>query len=441
MRNTADFYPARGRVILHVDMNAFYCSVHEAENPEAYRNRPTAVAGSVELRKGVIVTCSYTARKMGISTGMTVSQGLKKCPELIVIQPDFHLYRKYSRAFMDIAYEYTPLLQAVSIDECYLDITGSKQFGTPLEIANEIQQRIKHELGLPCSIGIAPNKLLAKMASDMKKPNGLTVLRIRDVPGLLWDKPCGNLFGIGKKTAEKLKQMRIYTIGQLAAADERKLIERFGVAGAWMKRAANGIDDSPVSEEREQNKSIGHTTTLPHDVSRMEEVQRILLNIADQVARRLRRQKLMAQTIQITIRTPDMKTITRSQSLGTVTEQAEEIYREACELYRRHFREDKPVRLLGITLQNLVPKEESALQLDLFDYEQQPKKESLTRTMDMLRDKFGENAVLTAGMLTDDPSALIRNYKIRGTSLQTDFLHDNPKQREQPVNDHDSQLE
>lgn len=435
MKNAADYYPARGRVILHVDMNAFYCSVHEAEEPEKYRNRPTAVAGSVELRKGVIVTCSYTARKRGISTGMTVSQGLKKCPELLVIQPDFHLYRKYSRAFMDIAYEYTPLLQAVSIDECYLDITGSKQFGTPLEIAAQIQQRIKNELDLPCSIGVAPNKLLAKMASDMKKPNGITVLRIRDVPRLLWDKPCNELFGVGRKTAEKLKKMRIYTIGQLAAADENKLIERFGVAGAWMKRAANGIDESPVNDEREKNKSIGHTTTLPADISRMEDVQRVMLNLADQVARRLRRQQLMAQTVQITIRTPDMKTITRSQSLETVTEQAEEIYREACELYRRHWNEDKPVRLLGITLQNLVPKEEAALQLDLFDYEQQPKKESLTRVMDMLRDKFGENAVLTAGMLTDDPSALIRDHKIRGTSLQTDFL------REQRGNHPDSRLE
>lgn len=425
--NIDKYYPARGRVVLHIDMNAFYCSVHEAEEPEKYRNRPTAVAGSVELRKGIIVTCSYAARKRGISTGMTVAQGLKKCPELILIKPDFHLYRKYSRAFMDIAYGYTPLLQAVSIDECYLDITGSKQFGTPLDIAHEIQARVADELGLPCSIGIAPNKLLAKMASDMKKPRGITVLRIRDVPALLWDKPCGELFGIGRKTAEKLKRLRIHTIGQLAAADERLLIEKFGVAGSWMKRAANGIDDSPVREERDKNKSIGHTTTLPRDVTQTEEVQRVLLNLADQVTRRLRRQNLVAQTVQITIRTPDMKTITRSQSLDTVIERAEDVYREACELYRRHWNEGKPIRLLGITLQNLVAKEESAVQLDLFNYEEQPKKESLTKTMDLLRDKFGENAVLTAGMLTDDPSALIRNHKIRGTSLQTDFLRE-PKE-------------
>lgn len=424
MRNVEDYYPAKGRVILHIDMNAFYCSVHEAEEPDKYMNKPTAVAGSVELRKGVIVTCSYAARRIGISTGMLVSQALKICPDLIVIAPNFHLYRKYSKAFMNIAYGYTPLLQAVSIDECYLDISGSKQFGTPLEIAKEIQERIMIELGLPCSIGIAPNKLLAKMGSDMKKPNGITVVRIRDVPRLLWDRPCSEMYGIGKKTAEKLQRMGIYTLGQLAGTDERVLSERFGVMGLWMKQAAYGIDDSPVKEDQGKNKSVGHTTTLPRDISSMEDVSRVMLNLADQVARRLRRQHMMAQTVQITIRTPDMKTITRSQTLDRVTENMDDIYREACKLYRRHWKEDRPVRLLGITLQNLVPKEESALQLDLFDYEKQPKKEQLTKAMDMLRDKFGENAVLTAGMLGDDPSTLIRNHKIRGTSLQTDFLRE-----------------
>ncbi|MBU5671447.1 DNA polymerase IV [Paenibacillus brevis] len=417
-----EYYPSRGRVVLHIDMNAFYCSVHEADEPEKYKGIPTAVAGSVELRKGVIVTCSYAARRLGVSTGMTVSQGLKKCPKLVVIQPDFHLYRKYSRAFMDIAYSYSPLLQAVSIDECYLDITGSRQFGTPLDIAREIQTRIREELGLPCSIGIAPNKLLAKMASDMKKPNGLTVLRIRDVPEILWNRPCQEMFGIGRKTAEKLKTLRIHTIGQLAAADEDMLVQRFGIAGSWMKQAANGLDDSPVKDDREKNKSVGHTTTLPKDLTDIQDIHRVFLNLADQVTRRLRRQVMMAQTVQITIRTPDMRTITRSKSLETVTDRMDEVYREACDLYHKHWKSERPVRLLGITLQNLVDKEESALQLDLFDYSEQPKKEALTKTMDLLRDKFGESAVLTAGMLTEDPSALIRNHKIRGTSLQRDFL-------------------
>ena len=417
-----EYYPARGRVILHVDMNAFYCSVHEAEEPEVYRGRATAVAGSVELRKGVIVTCSYAARAKGIRTGMTVRQALRIDPDLVLIRPNFHLYRKYSQAFMNIAYEYSPLLEATSIDECYLDITGSKQFGTPLEIAEEIQTRIREELGLPCSIGIAPNKLLAKMGSDLKKPNGISVLRIREVPQLLWHRPCKELFGIGSKTAEKLRKLNIRTIGELAKADENLLTSAFGVNGRWMKQAANGIDHSLVTAEREQSKSIGHTTTLPEDITEAESARRIFLNLSDQVARRLRRQGLMAGGVQITLRTPDMKTITRSRHLDVPTENTEDIYREACLLYEKHWGAGRPLRLLGVTLQQLTAKEESAIQLDLFDYEKQPKKESLTRVMDQLRDKFGENAVLTAGMLGDDPSALIRNHKVRGTSLQMDFI-------------------
>lgn len=422
MENVKDYYPVKGRVILHVDMNAFYCSVHAAERPDLYAGKPTAVAGSSEKRKGVIVTCSYEARKLGISTGMVVNQGLRKCPELIVITPDFHLYRKYSKAFMKIAYEYTPELEATSIDECYLDITGSKQFGTPIQIAEEIQRRINEELGIPCSIGIAPNKLLAKMGSDMKKPNGITVLRLRDVEKILWSKPCAELFGIGQKTAEKLRKLNIMTIGQLAKANEQMLKDYFGVLGTWMKQAANGISHSPVLADREPNKSIGHTTTLPEDISNENDINRVLLNISDQVGRRLRRQGMMAGGIQITIRTPDMKTITRSHALQVPTDYDKDIYKEAVNLFYRQFGVGKPIRLLGITLQNLIPKSESVVQLDLFDYQEQPKKESLIKVMDTLRDKFGENAVVTAGMIGDDPSTLIRNYKSRGTSLQKDNL-------------------
>lgn len=415
-------YPAKGRVILHVDMNAFYCSVHEAEEPDLYKDKPTAVAGSVELRKGIIVTCSYAARAVGVKTGMTVRQAMKLCPKLTIIQPDFYLYRKYSRGFLEIARQYTPLVEVISIDECYLDITGSKIFGSPLEIAAIIQNRIRTEWSLPCSIGIAPNKLLAKMASDMKKPNGMTVLRIRDVQKLLWDKPCDVLFGIGKKTAEKLIRLNIRTIGQLAAAEESLLAKQFGMVGSWMKAAAHGIDHSEVNPDRERNKSIGHTTTLPNDVTAREDVHRVMLNLADQTGRRLRRQKLMATTVQITIRRPDMTTITRSNTFRVPTHSTDDIFHEACRLFDEHWPGRDPVRLLGITLQNLSPQDETAVQLDLFNYEQQPRKEALTKTMDLLRDKFGENAVLTAGMLGDDPSALIRNKRLRGTSLEKDDL-------------------
>ena len=427
--NVKDAYPVNGRVILHIDMNAFYCSVHEAEEPEKYKGKPIAVAGSVELRRGIIVTSSYAARSSGVKTGMQVREAMRLCPELMLLAPDFDLYRSYSLKFMAMASEYSPLVETVSIDECYVDITGSKLFGTPLDIATAIQQRIRNQLGLPCSIGIAPNKLLAKMASDMKKPNGISVLRIRDVPKVLWPKPCSELFGIGSRTGEKLAKLNIHTIGELAKADERMLQTSFGVYGAWMKQAANGIDHAPVNPTKEQSKSIGHTTTLPKDFIDEADIAKVFLNLSDQVCRRMRRQGLIASTIQITIRDPAMKTITRSHTLDAPTEHAAEVYREACRLFREHWTLGKPVRLLGVTLQGLIAKDESALQLDLFDYEKQPSKEKLNEAMDRLRDKYGENAVLTAGMLSDDPSALIRDHKRRGTSLQMDHLR--PSKREQ----------
>src|SRR5690606_29208050 len=257
------------------------------------------------------------------------------------------------KRFMRIALCYSPLVEQMSIDECYIDITGSKQFGTPLHIAGELQQRIADELALPCSVGVAPNKLLAKMASDMKKPGGITVLRLRDVPKLLWDKPCSHLFGIGQRTADKLARLHIYTLGQLAHADASLLAKHFGVLGPALIDYANGRDDAPVNPDKGPNKSIGHTTTLPHDFTELADIQRVLLNLADQTARRLRRQQHLAHTVQLTIRDPGMKTITRSTTIDSPTEDAQVVYKEACALFRKHWPSGNPVRLLGISLHNL----------------------------------------------------------------------------------------
>ncbi len=418
----------KNRVILHIDMNAFYCSVHEAVEPEKYKGKSIAVAGSEELRKGVIVTSSYTARANGVKTGMLVSQGRKLDPNLIIIPPNFDLYRHYSREFMKIVYQFSPMIEEASIDECYLDISGSSQFGHPLEIAEKIQQQIKDQLGLPCSIGIGPNKLLAKMGSDMKKPNGITILRKREFPKLFWSKPTNALFGIGKRSAERLEKLGIKTIGELAQADEERLKKEFGILGAHLKNSANGVDHSPVVVETEANKSIGHTTTLPKDIRNLKEAYSVFLGLADQVTRRMRKQQLLSSTIQITIRYSDRKTITRSITIEQPTEEMNTVYKVACQLFDQ-FWNSEPVRLLGITLQNLRIKEETGIQLDIFNYQEQPKKESLNKIMDQLRDKYGENTIITAGMKGIESGERLRNTKARGTSLQKDYLKLNPIQK------------
>jgi len=412
------FYPTKGRVILHVDMNAFYCSVHAAHEPILYADKPTAVSGSVEKRKGIIITCSYEARSKKIKTGMTVKEALRYCPELILIPPDFSLYRTYSKRFIEIARQYTPIVEVVSIDECYMDITGSKLLGTPLDIAQSLQKQIKEQLNIPCSIGIAPNKLLAKMASDMKKPNGLTVLRLRDVKDKLWHQPCQYLFGLGPKTAEKLKRINIHTIGQLAQSDVKVLTDLFGVYGNWLFRAANGHDDSEVKAEVEQSKSIGHATTLPADITELDDINRILLSIADQVGRRMRKQKLLAKTIQLTIRRPDMSTIQRSVTIQAPTHNMDIIAHEAKKLLLNNWNIGEPIRLLGISASNLVAEAEAVVPLDLFDYEEEPKKEALIKVMDELRDKYGENTIVKAGMLQSEIGARLRDKKRHGTSLE-----------------------
>jgi len=392
----------KGRVILHIDMNAYFCSVHEAVEPDKYRGKSNAVAGNEDDRRGVIVTCSYAARSKGIRTGMIVSQAKKLDPELIIINPDFTLYNHFSKEFMNIAYQYSPLLEPASIDECYLDISGSSQFGHPVKIAEAIQTSIMEQLALPCSIGIGPNKFLAKMASDMKKPNGITVLRIRDFPKHFWDKPTRELYGVGKRLSERLESLGIKTIGQLAKADEQLLIKEFGVLGPQLVAKANGIDNAPVIADVEKSKSIGNTTTLPKDILALEEARQVFINLVDQVTRRLRKQSMVTKTIQITIRYSDRKTITRSTTFDQPTENSSDIYQTAVKLFTDYWSR-KPVRLLGVTLQNLIPKEEATLQLDLFNYEQQFKNESLNKTVDQLRDKYGENALIVASMVKAAP--------------------------------------
>jgi DNA polymerase IV len=420
------------RTVLHVDMNAFYCSCHAAAEPERYKGRPTAVAGSPETRHGVVVTASYEARRLGVRATMTVAEAIRCCPQLILIHPDFELYRSYSKKVFSLVREYTPQVEIFSIDECWADITGSGQFGTPLDIATTIQRRLAEELGLPCSIGIAPNKFLAKMASDFRKPMGITELWQEDVPNLLWPLPVAQMFGIGARTAERLQRLGIKTIGDLARADAARLQKLFGKRAFAMVRLANGEDDSPVNPEPEPLKSIGHSITLAQDVTDTEELCTVLMNLADQVGRRVRKHQMVGRTVQITIRYANRETITRARTLASPTCVTERIYETARDLLLRHRRRDRAVRLLGVSLGQLQPEssaEPAAVQLSLFaDLEpaaeqvRDARLKKLDEVTDALRNKFGEDIVIRGRMLTRHESNQIRNHKIRGTSLQKDTL-------------------
>ncbi|WP_070121618.1 DNA polymerase IV [Bacillus marinisedimentorum] len=418
-----EMYPKKGRVILHVDMNSFYASVEMAHDP-SLKGKPLAIAGNAEERKGIIVTSSYEARAKGVKTTMPLWEAKKLCPQLIVKRPNFNRYREASLRMFEILAKYAALVQPVSIDEGYLDISGSSHLGSPLEIANHIQAEIKETLDLPCSIGIAPNKFLAKMASDMKKPMGITVLRKRDVPEVLWPLKVEEMYGIGSRTAVKLNGIGIRLIGDLAKADEYQLKQLLGINGERLKSRANGIDHSAVDPDAvAEFKSIGNSTTLPEDTTNPTVIYKTIRELSTSVARRMARKQVVSSNIQVMIRYHDRKTVTRSRKLDTTVMKEEEIAEQAIRLFDEHWNE-KPIRLLGVTAQDLSEKAEAYKQLDLFSYEKEAKDEPLYSAMSKLQDKYGK-PVVRRGL---DPSAARKPAEEenphKGTSFNKDFLRD-----------------
>ncbi|UOQ85941.1 DNA polymerase IV [Gracilibacillus salinarum] len=361
------WYPKNGRVILHVDMNSFYASVEMVDHPEL-RGKPLAIAGNPDERKGIIVTSSYEARSKGVKTTMSLWEAKKRCPDLIVRRPNFPRYREVSSQLFRILEDYTPYVEPVSIDEAFMDITDSYDLGSPIEIAEAVQQHVANDLQLPCSIGIAPNKFLAKMASDMKKPNGITILRKRDVAAKLWPLPIEEMYGIGKKTAEKLRRYDINSIEDLVETDTMMLKGLLGVNGEKLKTRALGEDPRPVDPERASSfKSIGTSRTFPQDIGEYDLLSAQLHQLAESVTNRLRRKSALGNTIQLTIRYNDRKTITRRTKINQYIETAADIYFYSERLLEDHWN-GTPVRLLGITVQNAVKKDDITYQMNLFEY-------------------------------------------------------------------------
>lgn len=409
------WYPKKGRVIFHVDMNSFYASVEMAYNPEL-KGKPLAIAGNPEERRGIVVTSSYEARAKGVKTTMPLWEARRLCPDLIVMRPNFNRYRKASKEMFKILSEVTPYIQPVSIDEGYMDITECQQQGTPPEIAEKIQQRILNELDLPCSIGIAPNKFLAKMASDMKKPLGITILRKRDLPQKLWPLTVESMYGVGSKTATKLNQVNIQTIEDLVRADLYTLKRLLGINGERLQNRAKGIDPSPVDPDAiYEFKSIGSSETLPHDTTNESEIKRLLRQLARNVARRVKRKQAVGQTVQLTIRYYNRKTITRSLKLSEYIETEDDIFAISVDLFEQNWN-GEPIRLLGTTLQDVMEKKDVAQQLDLFTYENEANKEKLYMAIDQLTEKYGKNPFtnISSSEENDQPR----------TSFQKDFLDD-----------------
>jgi DNA polymerase-4 len=381
------------RTILHLDLDAFFCAVEEQLNP-ALRGKAFAVGGRPENR-GVVASCSYPARKFGVRSAMPMGRAVKACPDLIIVPPHFSEYRRVSREVMRRLEERTPMIEQISIDEAFLDVTGIP--GTPLEIARELQSTMNGALNLPCSFGVATNKLVAKIANNIGKasargagsPNAIQVVPPGDEAAFLAPLPITELWGVGPKTAERLMQLSIRTIGDLAGWPERELVRLFGKAGADLSKHARGIDDRPVETEHE-TKSVSKEVTFTRDVTDATELQRTLGTLADGVGWRLRRSQLTGRTVSIKLRWSDFTTLTRQMTLPQPIDQDAEINAAAQELLRLHWPRGRAVRLIGVGVSGL---EAAGRQLELWQAPTSDQDRKLQATLDDLRERFGEGVI------------------------------------------------
>jgi len=384
------------RNILLADMNAFFASVHQALDP-ALRGRPVVVAGDPAERRGVVLAASYEAKTRGVKTGMTVGEAVSVCPEGVLIKPAYHLYVHFSSRILRIMRDFTPLVEPFSIDEAFLDVTGCRRIlGPPVEIARRLKERIRNEVGVTCSVGIGPNKLLAKMAAGLQKPDGLTVLEEKDVPVRLWPLPVRELFGVGRRYEEHLRKLNIHTIGDLAAFPREILKRRFGANGEVLWLCAHGIDYSPVDPHSlETMKSMGRQITLPRDC-RGGEIRVVIRELADRVARRVRAGGYVGKTVVLSLKDADFAWLSRRRTLPAYTDLSAEIYRAAVELLDGHWPAGWPVRLVGLALDNLIPLKQE--QLTLFG--ERERMQRLEWSCDRIKDRYGERAIFRAVSLT-----------------------------------------
>ena len=390
------------RQILHVDVNNAFLSwtavemLKQGSNLDI-RQIPSVIGGDESKRSGIVLAKSPKAKIFGISTGETLYQARVKCPQLQVYPVNYKLYKESSNKLYNLLLQYTDKIERFSIDECFLDMTNSLMGDKLINKAYEINKRVKTELGFTVNVGVANNKLLAKMASDFSKPDKVHTLFKEEIPTKMWPLHISELFMLGRKTIPKLYNMNIKTIGELAKTDKQILIKKFGKHGAMMWEYANGIDDSEVHYKYEKPKGIGNSTTLPIDIENISQLEEVLLTLTEQVAYRLRRYGLLANVVNVQLRTKDFEDKTHQRKLDEATSNTKEIYTLAKELLKEMYKEGTPIRLVGMRVDNLIEKNEQ--QLSLFSHENSEKQEKIDKVVDELKQKYGYNSITRAGKM------------------------------------------
>lgn len=384
------------RIILHCDINSFFASVELLDHPEL-RDMPVAVSGDPELRHGIILAKNQAAKACGVVTAETVWQARRKCPDLVLLPPQHEKYREFSRRLNRLYQEYTDMVEPFSIDESWLDVTASRTlFGSGTQIADRIRHRVREELGITLSAGVSYNKIFAKMGSEYRKPDATTEISRSNYQQLLWPMPVNEMFFVGFATAERLKAADIHTIGDLALADTRMLERLLGKQGPLLRSYARGEDDSPVRryDQRNKIKSVGNGITFRRNLTGEDDILTALTRLSDTVAGRLRKYQLKAGGVKVDIKDTQLKTISRQTQLTRPTNLADELRRTAMELIRSFWPSQKPIRLITLTAISLCD-ETGEEQLSLFREENaaREKTESVERTMDAIRNRFGDNAI------------------------------------------------
>ncbi|WP_270443951.1 DNA polymerase Y family protein [Blautia intestinalis] len=394
------------RLIFHIDVNSAFLSWESVRRVKQglpdLRNVPACIGGDPRKRTGIVVAKSIPAKKYGIQTGEPVAMALRKCPDLVIVKSDFELYIKCSRAFKEICASYAPVMESFSIDEVFLDMTGTSLiYPDPIKTAHEIKDKIRKELGFTVNVGISTNKLLAKMASDFEKPDKVHTLFPDEIPTKMWPLPVRDLLFLGKASEKKLTGAGICTIGDMAHAKEREIQALLGnKAGHQLWQYAHGIDDSPVRAQPEEAKGFSVETTFNDDIVSVEQVLPILLEQCDIVATRMRRKEKKCTSVSVTFRTLDFRNKSHQTTLATATDLTDEIYKNAKRLFVESWK-GEPLRLIGVALTNL--KDESFEQLSLFeDNEKKERRRKLDATMDEIRRKYGNDKIKRASIMNSN---------------------------------------